>query len=93
MCTVQITVFADGVPRVKPLLIFSGKGLRIQEKERDQYDKRVRVVFQPNAWCDEPTMKDWIYTDWNFFFLTLLHQDRVARFWSLMFIVRNKPQT
>ena len=68
MCTVQITIFADGVPRVKPLLIFRGKGLRIQKKERDQYDKRVRVVFQPNAWCDEPTMKDWINTDWNNFF-------------------------
>ena len=28
-CTVQLTIFADGVPRVKPLLIFRGKGLRI----------------------------------------------------------------
>ena len=25
-CTVQLTIFADGQPRVKPLLIFRGKG-------------------------------------------------------------------
>ena len=25
-CTVQLTVFADGEPRVKPLLIFKGLG-------------------------------------------------------------------
>ncbi len=24
-CTVQLTIFADGEPRVKPLLIFKGK--------------------------------------------------------------------
>ena len=28
-CTVQLTVFADGEPRVKPLLIFKGTGTRI----------------------------------------------------------------
>ena len=25
-CTAQLTIFADGIPRVKPLLIFRGKG-------------------------------------------------------------------
>jgi hypothetical protein len=33
-CTVQLTVFADGVPRVKPMLIFRGKGNRIPKSER-----------------------------------------------------------
>ena len=28
-CTVQLTVFADGVPCVKPLVIFRGTGNRI----------------------------------------------------------------
>ena len=28
-CTVQLTLFGDGEPRVKPLLIFRGKGKRI----------------------------------------------------------------
>lgn len=29
-CTVQLTVFADGEPRVKPLLIFKGKGNNVK---------------------------------------------------------------
>ena len=33
-CTVQLTIFADGEPRVKPLLIFRGKGLRISLWEK-----------------------------------------------------------
>ena len=33
-CTVQLTIFADGVPRVRPLVIFRGKGLRITRKEQ-----------------------------------------------------------
>ena len=33
-CTVQLTIFADGVPRVKPLLIFCGKGKRITFREK-----------------------------------------------------------
>lgn len=31
-CTAQLTLFADGEPRVKPLLIFKGKGKRISIK-------------------------------------------------------------
>ena len=33
-CTVQLTIFADGKPRLKPLLIFRGKGLRISLREK-----------------------------------------------------------
>ena len=33
-CTVQLTIFADGEPRVKPLIIFKGKGLRIPLREK-----------------------------------------------------------
>ena len=65
MCTVQLTVFADGIPRIKQLIIFRGKGLRISKNEKQQYDKRVRVVFQSNTWCDKPVMKEWIRSDWN----------------------------
>ena len=36
-CTVQLTIFADGVPRLKPLLIFRGKGLRISLREKVEY--------------------------------------------------------
>ena len=64
-CTVQLTVFADGKARVKPLLIFRGKGLRIAEAEKRQYDGRVVVRFQENAWCDEEVMKFWIRSMWK----------------------------
>ena len=33
-CTVQITLFADGIPRVKPMVIFRGTGKRITLAER-----------------------------------------------------------
>ena len=33
-CTVQITLFANGTPRVKPMLIFCGTGKRIKLAER-----------------------------------------------------------
>lgn len=64
-CTVQLTVFGDGVPRVKPAVIFRGKGVRIRLEERKAWDKRVNVYFQPSAWCDEKVMKDWISNDWG----------------------------
>ena len=46
-------------------MIFRGKGLRIKPDERKAWDKRVRVYFQPNAWCDEEIMKTWINNDWG----------------------------
>ena len=56
-CTAQLTIFADGVPRVK--------GLRIAEAEKKQYDSRVVVHFQENAWCDENVMKFWSRHMWK----------------------------
>ena len=64
-CTAQLTVFADGEPRVKPLLVFRGTGKRISLAERVQYDRRVAVQFQPNAWCDEAVMSCWITLNWK----------------------------
>ena len=52
-CTVQLTIFADGISHVKPLIIFKGTGQRISLNERKQYDGGVVVKFQENAcfWC------------------------------------------
>ena len=58
-CTVQLTVFGDGVSRVRPTLIFRGEGKRITPDERRSWDKRENVYFQKNAWCDEVIMKKW----------------------------------
>ena len=59
-CTVQLTVFADGEPRIKPLLM---KANPRQRTEAD--DPRVVVKFQENAWCDENMMIYWVRHLWN----------------------------
>ena len=59
-CTVQLTIFADGQPRVKPMIIFKGKGKGIKEEEKKSWDDRVHVTFQEKAWCDEKAMMEWI---------------------------------
>ena len=64
-CSVQLTIFADGKPRVKPIVIFRGKSLRIKSKEQDAWDQRVQILFQEKAWCGEPIMLDWISQQWN----------------------------
>ena len=61
----QLTIFADGKSRIKPLLIFRGTGKRIPLTEQLKYGKRVTVQFQPNAWCDEEAMERWIRTSWK----------------------------
>ena len=58
-CTVQLTIFADG-GTLMPLIIFRGQGMRINAAEKKAWDKRVKVMFQTNAWCDEAIMKKWI---------------------------------
>ena len=64
-CSVQLKIFADGNPRVKPVVIFQGKGLRSKSKEEDAWDLRVQVLFQEKAWLDEPIMLDWISQQWK----------------------------
>lgn len=63
-CTVQLTVFADGKPRVRPTIIFRGQGKRIAKSEQESWDSRVRVMFQKKAWCDEVIMKEWVASEW-----------------------------
>ena len=61
-CTAQLTIFTDGEPRVKPLLIFQGTDKQITLAEKVHYDRRVSVIFQPKAWCDEGVMRHWVRT-------------------------------
>ena len=68
-CTIQLTIFADGQLRVKPFVIFKGTGKHIPAKETSQYDHRVVVKFQENAWCDEEVMIYWLRHMWNSFTL------------------------
>ena len=63
--TVQLTICADGEPRVRPVMIFCGTGQRVSRQEKQQYDHRVTVVFQENAWCDEATFLFWACHMWR----------------------------
>ena len=38
-------MFADGVPRVRRLVTFRDKGLRITGKEQEAWDRRVQIAF------------------------------------------------
>ena len=62
--TVQLTVFADGEPRVKPMVIFRGTGKKTKEDEKAAWDNRVHVKFQENALCDETMKLDWVDELW-----------------------------
>lgn len=63
--TVQLTVHADGIAQTPPMIVFRGKGLRITTTERKQWDKRVVVRFQENAWVDENVGLQWIQGVWR----------------------------
>ena len=53
-CTLFLCIFADGVPRVPSILIFTAaSGTRIRERESHQWDKRVDVEFSPTGWMNE----------------------------------------
>ena len=89
--TIQLTVFVGGVDRVRPTVIFQGKGLRISAKEKQSYDRRVKVMYQEKAWCDEEIMKEWISTEWANPFKNPKILGKIGKFWLLMFIMCNKP--
>ena len=63
-CNIQLTIFANG-SALPPLLIFHGKWLQINPAEKKQWDRRIKVSFQPKAWCDETIMKKWVEEDGN----------------------------
>ena len=70
-CTVQLTIFGDGIPRVWLTVIFRGKGKRIRPNQKKSWDKRIKVYFQPKAWCDESIMKQWVCDEWGNIFTNL----------------------
>jgi hypothetical protein len=60
--TLQVCVFADGIMRVRPLLIFHGNpvGDSRRRAEEKLYDKGVCVAFNETAWADSTNLKDWV---------------------------------
>ena len=75
-CTIQLTIFADGVSGVRPLVIFRGKGLRIKAEEKGKWDKRVKVLFPKNG----------IRNGINLPYLSMSHQTVQADFSHSMFL-------
>ena len=60
---VPLTVFSDGVNRVRPTTIFKGKGLWISTKEKVWQTRGV--TCQEKDQCDENIMKEWVNTEWS----------------------------
>lgn len=64
--TLMITACADGVLRIKPLIIFrgnDGSNSKCYQEEQIRYDKRVRVIFNSKAYSNEKVTLDWIHQD------------------------------
>lgn len=59
--TLILYVFADGLPRIKPKLIFHAvTGTQIRRNEEPLYDKRVTIEFNPTAYNNEALFLRWI---------------------------------
>jgi hypothetical protein len=68
MCTLQICVFADGVIRIKPLLIYKGAGGKKSKaliNEYKRYDPRVIVIFNPKAYANTQVLIDWVKNQYS----------------------------
>jgi hypothetical protein len=60
--TLQLCVFADGIQRSRPLLIFhrAEEGDSRRRVEERQYHQDVDILFNPTAWATPKTMLYWI---------------------------------
>ena len=65
--TILLCIFADGSMRVKPLILFKGAevltrraDLQRRAAEIAQYDPRVVVQFNPNAYANKSVLVNWI---------------------------------
>jgi hypothetical protein len=56
--TVQLTVLGDGTMST-PWIYLKGEG-NVTEEEKQRYDKRVEVRFNPKAYANEGTVLEWI---------------------------------
>src|SRR3546814_216338 len=57
-CTLQLCFRADGL-QPKGAIIFCGTGKRIRSVEKELWDDRVDVYFQPKAWVDRDIAVAW----------------------------------
>ena len=58
--TLQLCVqLSNSARQPKATIIFRGKGLRLRQSERESWDSRVNVLFQPKAWADNSICLSW----------------------------------
>jgi hypothetical protein len=73
-CTLQIIVFADGVARCKPLLMFKGKPKSKDRRrivEFRKYHPGVVVIFNEKAYANTSNLIDWVKNRYSMASLTL----------------------
>jgi len=61
--TIQLTIFADGIARVKPLMIFCGESKSksaARKREARRYDPRVVVRFNKKAYANTDIILFWL---------------------------------
>jgi hypothetical protein len=65
--TLQVCAFADGINRLKPLLIFHGveKGDSRRREEEKRYSPDVKVLWNPKTYANEGTMLYWLKHMWR----------------------------
>jgi len=59
--TIQLTIFADGISRVKSLVFFRGQGIGASiQVEKQCYNPRVVVKFNTKAYANSTTIVEWL---------------------------------
>lgn len=61
-CTLMIAVSADGLPHIKPAIMYGGAesiGKRPRQLEMKKYHPAVHVVFNPKAYCNSTALLNW----------------------------------
>ena len=59
MCTLQMCIRAEG-SQPPIAIIFRGADAKYYAAERDDYDDRVKILYQKKAWADRPTSEAWV---------------------------------
>jgi len=68
MCTLQIAVFTDGVPRCKPLLMFKGRPKSKDYRRRveaQRYNPGVVVIFNEKTYANTSNLIDWVKNQYS----------------------------
>jgi hypothetical protein len=66
--TLQITIFTDGIPRYKPLLMFKGKPKskdRCRRIEAKRYHPSIIVIFNKKTYTNTSNLINWVKNQYS----------------------------